>query len=79
MDEKRLEKATKLLHASQEFWDACQDEGQRGAVQYLGGPNGELVIYTRFEYRDQLLKNIFSLPIKEHLFYGEQIENEDEE
>ena len=72
MDEKRQAAGEKLLAAAQEFWDACHEEGQYGAVQWLESTRGELLIYTRGEYREQLLGNIFSLPsAKAHFFRGE--------
>lgn len=61
MDEKRFAAAQKLLDAAQEFWEACQAEGQYGAVQWLLGSGGELLVYTRGEYRRQLMQNIDTL------------------
>ncbi len=74
MDDKRREAGQKLLDAAAAFWAACNEEGQFGAVQWLTGTRGELVIYTRGEYREQLLQNISTLPFVEkiHLF-GEQM------
>ena len=40
-----------LLNAAQEFWNACLRAQQYGAVQWLTGENGELLIYTRGEYK----------------------------
>jgi hypothetical protein len=80
MDSKRIETAQKLLDAAQDFWDACHQEGQYGAVQWLEGTGGELLIYTRGEYRQQLMSNIMSLPSsKVHFFKGEAIPSEDDE
>lgn len=81
MDEKRRTAGQKLLDAAHEFWSACHAEGQYGAVQWLTGTTGELIIFTRGEYRSQLMANIPTLPNwgKIHIF-GEQmpedIENE---
>lgn len=74
MDEKRRAAGQKLLDAAREFWSACHEEGQYGAVQWLTGTTGELVIFTRGEYRERLLSNIHTLPNVEkiHLF-AEQI------
>ena len=76
MDDKRMAAGKKLLDAAQEFWEACYEEGQYGAVQWLTGTLGELVIYTRGEYRRQLMANIQTLPNVEnvHLF-GEEMPN----
>lgn len=70
MDEKRRAAAQKLLDAAHDFWGACYQEGQFGAVQWLTGTTGELVIFTRGEYREQLIANIHTLPNVEkiHLF-----------
>lgn len=74
MDEKRIAAAQKLLDVAQEFWNACHEEGQYGAVQWLQDEGGRLLIYTRGEYRDRLLSNIVSLPdTKIHYFNGETI------
>jgi hypothetical protein len=58
MDEKRRATAQKLLGAAHEFWKACQEEGQYGAVHWLEGSHGELLIFTRGEYRARLMSNI---------------------
>jgi len=80
MDKKRMVAGQKLLDAAQEFWNACQEEGQYGAVQWLEGTNNELIIYTRAEYRQQLLSNIHGLPsAKVHFFQGEVMPIGDEE
>jgi len=78
IDEKRMATGQKLLDAAQDFWDACHAEGQYGAVQWLTGTNGELLIFTRGEYREQLMRNIDTLSCVEkiHLF-GEQMPRED--
>jgi len=74
MDDKRMKAGQKLLDAAAEFWSACQEEGQHGAVQWLQGTDGGLVIFTRSEYRQQLMENIDVLPgvDREHKF-GEQM------
>lgn len=80
MDKKRQEAGAKLLEAAQEFWDACHQEGQYGAVQWLEGTGGELLIYTRGEYRSQLMANIHSMPsAKVHFFRGEALPDDDED
>lgn len=80
IDEKRLAAGKKLLEAAYEFWDACHQEGQYGAVQWLEGTLGELVIFTRGEYRSQLMQNIYTLPDVEkiHIFCEEMPTEEDE-
>ncbi|TAN06136.1 MAG: hypothetical protein EPN38_09380 [Rhodanobacteraceae bacterium] len=64
-----------------EFWNACHEKGpqESGAVQWLEGSNGELLIFTRAEYRQTLMNNIHSLPGKRvHFFQGETMPREDE-
>lgn len=80
MDEKRQAAGAKLLAAAQEFWESCHEEGQYGAVQWLEGASGELLIYTRGEYRQQLMANIHGLSsAKVHFFRGEVMPCDDEE
>jgi hypothetical protein len=79
MDDKRIAAGQKLIDAAQDFWDACRQEGQDGSVQWLEGSNGELLIYTRAEYRQTLMSNIHSLPSsKVHFFKGEVLPNDDD-
>lgn len=49
-------------------------------MHWLTGTLGELVIFTRGEYRQQLMANIHTLPNVEkmHLF-GEEMPSEDDE
>lgn len=61
MDGERLKTAQELLDAAYAFWNACQDEGHAGAVQWLIGTGGECIIFTRGEYKDRLMENIMSL------------------
>lgn len=80
MDERRRATGQKLLDAAHEFWDACYEEGQEGAVQWIMGSFGELVIFTRGEYREQLMANIRALWQKENIHYfGEEMPSEDED
>jgi hypothetical protein len=80
MDDKRKAAAQKLLDAAYEFWQACHNEGQYGAVQWLTDSYGKLLIFTRGEYRETLMANINTLPNVEKVhFFGENIEDEDGE
>jgi hypothetical protein len=77
MDVKRYAAGQKLLDAAQEFWEACHVEGQGGAVQWLQGTRGELIIYTRGEYLQTLMANIHELPDKGvHFFKGEVLDGQ---
>lgn len=77
MDDKRMAAGQKLLDAAHEFWSACHAEGQYGAVQWLTGTQGELVIFTRGEYRHQLMSNIDKLSGQAEHFFGEEMPRED--
>lgn len=66
MDEKREAAGQKLWDAAQEFWEACHAEGQYGVV-WLLGTSGELLIYTRGEYRERLMLNLLTLPNVEQI------------
>lgn len=79
MDAKRMEAGQKLLDAAHEFWRACHEEGQYGAVQWLTGAFGELLVFTRGEYRERIMQNIETLPNVEKIhFFGEQMTDEEE-
>ena len=78
MDDKRFAAGQKLLAAAHEFWGACYAEGQYGAVQWLTGTDGELVIFTRSEYRRELIENISRLPGGEKIHrFGEEMPIDD--
>ena len=79
MDDLRKAAGQKLLDAAHDFFKACRQEGQEGAVQWLTGALGELVIFTRGEYRQQLMRNIESLPGAREHFFGEEMPEEEEE
>jgi len=79
VDDKRFEAGKKLLEAGHEFFNACRSEGQHGAVQWLTGTNGELVIFTRGEYLHALLNNIETLRGQAEHFFGEEMPTEDED
>jgi len=80
MDDKRLAAGQKLLNAAAEFWGACHEEGQPGAVQWLQGTTGELVVFTRGEYRRQIMDNIHRLAESEQIHrFGEEMPINDEE
>jgi len=47
-----------LLQAAHDFWDSERQAGQQGAVKWVQADDGSLVIFTRGEYRDELMKAI---------------------
>ena len=60
--DKKEDACTFLLRAAEQFWYACRGAGEQGAVKWLRGDNGALLIYTRGEYRETLMRNIDALP-----------------
>lgn len=71
--------AQKLLDAAHDFWKECNKAGQYGAVQWLQGADGSLVIFTRGEYRHQLIGTIPVLPgVSPENIFSEEIESEEE-
>ena len=67
----RAATAQALLTCAQEFWYSERGAGAQGAVKWLTGDDGSLVIYTRGEYRDTLMRNIGEVGNKEHFFSKE--------
>lgn len=47
-----------LLTAAMEWWYASRKAKVNGAVKWLEGEDGSLLIFTRGEYRDKLMANI---------------------
>lgn len=81
MTDSRIKSAQALLDAAHDFWDECLKAGSNGAVRWLEGTNGELIVFTRGEYRGRLLNNIWTLHDMEQIeFFPERMpNNEDEE
>ena len=71
MDEKRRKAAMRLLDAAYDYWKVCHEEGQFGAVQWVDWVSGELLIFTRGEYRQTLMQNIDLLPTQP--LFGERV------
>ena len=74
----REDAAQELLDAAYTFWDSERAAGQYGAVKWLDDDRGGLLIFTRGEYRDTLMKNIDVVKDAVHKF-SEPQEAEDEE
>lgn len=53
-----MECGQRLLDAALEYRALANKYGVEGSVIWLKGTEGEMVIVTRGEYRDQLLRNI---------------------
>lgn len=78
MNQKTQEKAQALLDAAQEYYEACYEANERGAVRWLEDTDGRLLIFTRGEYKHQLLENIETLIDAEKITYFQR-ENLNEE
>lgn len=64
----------RLLDTAIEYHAIANKLGVVGAVIWLGGSKGELVIITRGEYKEQLLRNIeFRGPTR---YFGHSVEEE---
>ena len=55
-DHKRALAAAQLLNSASAFFASESAHGMGGAVKWVEGAGGELVIFTRAEYREQLLR-----------------------
>lgn len=56
----------KLLDAAYEYWEASAKAGINGAVIWLQDDDGRLVIFTRGEYRAQLMSGIERIGAPRH-------------
>ena len=55
--------AEALLAAAHEFWQAKQDAGQGAAVVWVTDTDGRTLIFTRGEYREQLMSVVDGLNV----------------
>ncbi len=55
---KRIHAAAALLNSAAAFFASESVHGMRGAVKWVEGADGALVIFTRGEYREQLLRAV---------------------
>lgn len=55
---KRTHAAAALLNSAAAFFASESAHGMHGAVKWVEGDGGELVIFTRVEYREQLLRAV---------------------
>ena len=52
------EEAALFLHAARRYWDYCNKRGIYGAVIWCQDRSGFGAVFTRGEYRQQMLYNI---------------------
>lgn len=70
---------TRLLAAAYDLWAACPMTGETGAV-WIEGKAGELVIFARGAYKQQLLAVIDSDNCETHVFgSGTRVNDEEED
>lgn len=63
--------ADKLMEAAYDYWEMCHKTGLvQGAVIFLTDADGQMVIFTRGEYRGQLVQNIDKLGLGEPVMFG---------
>lgn len=60
--------ADALLQAAHVFWKSEREAGMPGAVKWLTADDGSLLIFTRGEYRDALMRNIDEVTDKVYHF-----------
>lgn len=58
MDNELKDAAEKLLEASHRYYDLMRRHGLAGGCVWLTSQSGAMVIFTRGEYRERLLRNI---------------------
>lgn len=62
--------ARELLEAAMRYWEAFRKETGGAAVVWLADADGRMVMLTRGEYRDTLMRNIDALPRDVHRGFG---------
>lgn len=74
-------KAQALLDAAHAYWGACYEANSPGAIRWLRDTNDRLLVFTRGEYIDQIMNNIWDIKEKEHIevFEGAELELEEDE
>ena len=50
--------AADLVDAGHDFWKACEREAGGGAVRWLSCDDGTLIVFTRVEYRDEIMAHV---------------------
>lgn len=69
-DEQLRAAAADLLAAAMRYWKEYRRVTGGAAVVWVGDTNGELVVLTRGEYRDQLMVNIDNIMRQRSLYFG---------
>ncbi len=58
VDKELLESGKKLIKAARDFWEVHQKACGPRAVVWLKDDAGGLVLFTRGEYKDQIMENV---------------------
>lgn len=66
--------ASFLLNTAAKFWPDGDGDEPQGDIQWLVGSDGSLLVYTRAEYREQLLANIGGIPTEDTVRHLQQPE-----
>jgi hypothetical protein len=69
--------ALSLSQAGHDFWKVCQKEDGSSAVRWLELTDGTLIVFTRGEYRQELLNGIDQISGKAEIIF--EIPEEDDE
>lgn len=75
LEELRL-RGDELRRLAHEYWKLQEKATRSGAVKWITFTDGSVLIFTRGEYKDQLMSNI--PPLGETLTYVTEEEDEDE-
>lgn len=59
--QKLTQKADELIKVAHEFFKMKQDFKLYGAVNWIIGGKGELLVFTRMEYKEKILESIWQL------------------
>ena len=71
MDKELQDAAQNLLETCQEYYDLMRKRGLAGGCIWLTGQAGQMVVFTRGEFRQQLLHNIeMELDAKRAVSFG---------
>ncbi len=66
------EAAQRLLEEAARYWEVYQRERSRAAVVWLQDEEGRVLIFTRGEYREQLMAEVTKLGVPTHYFQPDE-------
>lgn len=76
MEGKLKDASQELLEAAQKFWEISQEERGGSAVVWVEDVEGRCFIFTRGEYRHQLLAEVHKLDLPTAFFINEEEEED---